>query len=429
MQVENSINQLINNSKAKSKAISDNHPLSQNSPERPDFNQFLSQKIGTQTSLQSPEPTYSKDSSIKLGALGTQNTTVAQLLLNHPELKSKTWSIIHNPVNHDKAFRKIPSGEAIFYNPKTQELSWSQANTPTKNPLVSAPSLNRGKEITSHSTENSGQRMSLGEINQSNPTISDLLSQKSDLKAERWGIIHSDINKNKAFTNIPNNTMIYMDSQTKELSWNTTPSTPSIAEKNSQKADSNTTENIVLAKKLDEAVKPYMGTEYKHLDCYTLVVNGLENMGIKYRGKHSLSSQLLQKAQHEGRANNTYFTGEGLTEAVGNKVYTKAISSVSNIDQQSKDIFSEMKGLMKKGDILSFSLQTKGHTGVISQNKDQWTYINSGRLDNAIEEDAPKHGVGEETLLNEINNWVKRAKVRNESLQITVGRLAEQKAV
>ncbi len=76
-----------------------------------------------------------------------------------------------------------------------------------------------------------------------------------------------------------------------------------------------------------------------------------------------------------------------------------------------------MQNLMKKGDILSFSLETRGHTGIISQNEKQWTYINSGRLDHSISQNAPRHSVGEETLLSKINNWIKLAHKRNEALQ------------
>ncbi len=140
-------------------------------------------------------------------------------------------------------------------------------------------------------------------------------------------------------------------------------------------------------------------------------------MGVRYRGQDSLSKELLLMAQTEGRANNAYFTGEGITEAMGEKVYTHAITRVNNIDQQSRAIFQEMQNLMKKGDILSFSLETRGHTGITSQNEKQWTYIKSGRLDHSISQNAPRHSVGEETLLSKINNWIKLAHKRNEALQ------------
>lgn len=371
---------------------------------------------------QAIQPTTSAVSdTITLGSLSSKNTTVAQLLLNNPELKAKTWAIIHDPVNQNKAFNQIAAGKAIYYNPKTQELHWSDSKAPqlTNHALIGSELAMRSTIQTKQfSPSETGDRVVLGQINQANPTISNLLSQKSDYKTQRWTIIHSEVNKNKEFTKIPTDTTIYIDKKTKELSWKHN-SQNNIAEQNNKKN--------ILAQKLDDAVKPFMGTEYKNLDCYTLVVNGLENMGIRYRGKGSISSQLLQRAQLDGRSSHAYFTGEGLTEALGNKVYTKAITQIDNISQQSQSVFQEMKSLMKKGDILSFSLETRGHTGIISHNKEQWTYINSGRMDHSITNNVPRHGVGEESLLSEINNWIKLAQKNNEALKITVGRLDRQK--
>ena len=457
MQVENTQKQRITAEKPRNITVSDKIDIASELKNQQTFNVKFSQKIDTLATTQAAYPKSPEPNKIKLGTLSGDNKTVAQLLLANPELKAKTWSIIHNPINQNKAFHQISAGKEIFYNPKTQELHWSKLSSSENNShenntpgfdsvaraVFSASSL---PDTTLSPASGSAQKIMLGQINQENPTISNLLSQQSDFKAQRWDIIHSKINQNKAFTKIPGGTMIYIDSKTKELSWNKPlpgkdlKTVSSITDNKviSNKVISNkvvtsssvinsTDNNAILARKLDDAVKPFMGTEYKHLDCYTLVVNGLENMGIQYRGKGSLSRQLLQRAQVDGRADNAYFTGEGITEALGDKVYTRAITHVNNIAQQSKDIFQEMKNLMKKGDILSFSLQTKGHTGVISQNKEQWTYINSGRLDNSISTNAPRHGVGEETLLNEINNWVKLAQQRKESLQITVGRLDKQK--
>ena len=359
-----------------------------------------------------------QNNNISLGSLSGKNTTVAQLLLANPQLKANTWSIIHNPINKNKAFHQIPTGKEIYYNQQTQELSWSEQKliTPATNPVAF---------LNNHS-QASSQKLELGQINSSNPTISNLLSQHSELKAQRWNIIHDALNQNKAFTKIPEGTTIFFNANTRELSWETAKkqlNTPSQISDNTLISDN----SLILSKKLDDAVKPFMGTDYKDIDCYTLVVNGLKNMGVRYRGQDSLSKELLLMAQTEGRANNAYFTGEGITEAMGEKVYSHAITSVNNIEQESRAIFQEMQNLMKKGDILSFSLETRGHTGIISQNEKQWTYINSGRLDHSISQNSPRHGVGEETLLSEINNWIKLAHKRNESLQITIGRLDTEK--
>ena len=357
-----------------------------------------SQKIDSLPAEKIAEP-----ATIKLGSLSGNTHTVAQLLLASPDLKAQTWSIIHDPVNKQKAFDKIPAGKAIYFNPATRELQWS------------------GQQVSI-----SGNQLILGQLNKNSPTVSDLLSQQDNFKAQRWDIIHSDINRDKAFTRIPDGSTVYMDSRSREISWHS--NKPGTAHLNAANTPLAIAQNSPV-QKLDDAVKPYMGTDYKHLDCYTLIVNGLENMGIRYRGKDSLSSQLTARAQLDGRASNAYFTGEGLTEALGEKVYTRAITQVSDIARQTRDVFQEMKNLMQKGDILSFSLQTRGHTGVISQNNRQWTYINSGRLDHSINANAPRHGVGEESLLNEISNWIKLAQKRKEALQITVGRLDKKKFV
>ena len=381
---------------------------------------------------------------ISLGKLSKQNNNVAQLLLSHPELKSKTWSIVHNDLNKNKPYQQIRPGTEIFYNKQTQELQWEQSAHVNMQPLhnniaikkapfettavVNTNSEIRTKEPTRTAplTPNT-DRIELGQVNQANPTVSNLLSNHSEFKTDRWNIIHSDINKDKAFTKIPDGSTVYIDKKTRELSWTTPEQRTPTSINQPELLASDTTK--ILSKKLDDAVKPLMGTPYNEIDCYTLVVHGLKNMGVRYKGQDSLSRQLLNMAEAEGRASNAYFTGEGITQAMGEKIYTKAITRVEDIAEQSKAIFQEMKHLMQKGDILSFSLETKGHTGVISQNQDEWTYINSGRLDNSIVKDAPKHGVGEETLLNEISNWIKLAQKRKESLQITVGRLDNQKFV
>lgn len=372
---------------------------------------------------------------VELGTLSKSLSSVAQLLLQHPQLQSNTWSIIHNDLNKNKAFRQIPVGTTIYYDNTTRELKWDEAGKATNK--ITATQLkthsraqNHGDlntNLTADSTAGNTQKIILGQLDHDHPTISNLLINHHEFKSSSWNIIHSAINKNKAFTKIPSGSTVYIDAKTKELTWQTPKNTGSGFPADGNDAHSDNMR--LLAKKLDDAVKPFMGTPYEAIDCYTLVVHGLKNMGVRYTGQDSLSRQLLHRAKIEGRADNAYFTGEGITEALGEKIYTKDIVQVQDVKKQSMAIFDEMKALMKKGDILSFSLESKGHTGIISQNQDQWTYINSGRLDNSIAANAPSHGVGEETLLKEISNWVKLAKRRRQSLQITVGRLDNQKLV
>ena len=209
MKVENTINQGVTSDQLHHTRIQDTTHNSNSLTQQTNFNQHLSQKIDTLSTNQSSFLTKTDSDSIKLGALSSDQTTVAQLLLTNPELKSKTWSIIHNPINKDKAFHQISAGKDIFYNPKTQELSWSEPSTKnstmaSNNTLVdkvssTAPIIFQ----TPLSTEK--KKVVLGQINQDNPTISNLLSHQSEFKAQRWDIIHSNLNKNKTFTNIPNN--------------------------------------------------------------------------------------------------------------------------------------------------------------------------------------------------------------------------------
>lgn len=366
---------------------------------------------------------------IELGSLSKTNNTVAQLLLAHPQLKSSTWSIIHDAVNKTKAFATIPVGTRIYYNDATRELQWQTLAQPQDNGVSSQripTHITPPGRLTSNPASHSQGKIMLGELNRDNPTVANLLLKNDRFSASTWHIIHADINKQKAFKSIPAGSTVFIDSKTRELSWQPgkpSPSAPAL----DRLAHTDTLS--LLSKKLDDAVKPFMGTPYKKIDCYTLVVHGLKNMGIRYTGQDGLSRQLLQRARLEGRPENAYFTGEGLSEALGEKVYTRDVAQVQDVEEQSRAIFKEMQNLMQKGDILSFSLETKGHTGVISQNKQQWTYINSGRLDNSIVANAPRHGVGEETLLKEISNWVKLAQKRSEPLQITIGRLDSQKLV
>ncbi|MCK5667096.1 MAG: hypothetical protein KAI17_26600, partial [Thiotrichaceae bacterium] len=385
-----------------------------------DFSAMLKDQAlsGQQLSSHNIDGGRTKDTNIiSLGQLDKKNNSVAHLLLANPDLKTKTWSIIHQPINKDKAFQSIPAGSQISYNKATGELSWkqekiSQAAQNNRTAALNEPAKTAAQSTTPP-TEN---KMLLGTLTKQSATVSALLSQHSDFKSQRWNIIYSNINKNKPFTNIPEGAQVYIDKTSKEISWLS-------AAKNSPVSDNTT----IMAHKLDDAVKPYMGTPYKKLDCYTLVVHGLKNMGVNYRGEDSLSRQLLQMARAEGRVDNAYFTGEGITKAIGGEVYSKSITEVQDSNKQSKDIYHEMRELMQKGDILSFSLESKGHTGVISKNQDDWTFINSGRLDHSINKGSPQHGVGEETLVDEINNWIKLAQKRKESLQITIGRLDAKK--
>ena len=64
---------------------------------------------------------------------------------------------------------------------------------------------------------------------------------------------------------------------------------------------------------------------------------------------------------------------------------------------------------------------------IVSKNNGEWTYINSGRMDNDLKAGTESRLVGEEHLKEEIRDWFQLAASRKESLKITVGRLEEKK--
>ena len=100
------------------------------------------------------------------------------------------------------------------------------------------------------------------------------------------------------------------------------------------------------------------------------------------------------------------------------------INEDESLDVYQKDeIYEEIEPLLMKGSILSFSTQSRGHTGIVSQKNQYWTYINSGMMDHHVGSQSDLKRVGEEFLADEIKNWVKLAAKRDEPLRVTLGRL------
>jgi len=178
---------------------------------------------------------------------------------------------------------------------------------------------------------------------------------------------------------------------------------------------------------LADAVKPYIGTPYNQIDCYGLVVRGLMDQGVQYNGHGGLRERLENLAARDGRPRNAYFTGEGLVEQAGIKVYSKSIQSISSPRAKTDEIYSEIVPYLREGMILSFSTPTRGHTGVVSRQGDKWTYINSGVIDNAVSPGRVSKRVGEEVLREEISNWCVLAAGRREPLLVTIGQVEGDK--
>jgi hypothetical protein len=100
---------------------------------------------------------------------------------------------------------------------------------------------------------------------------------------------------------------------------------------------------------------------------------------------------------------------------------------VENVEKTAGRIYDEMAPYLQKGYILSFSTPNRGYTGIISQHDLTWSFINSGHLDNQVNQTRSAKGVGEEDLTREIRNWCRVAARRSESLMITLGRLQAEK--
>jgi hypothetical protein len=82
-----------------------------------------------------------------------------------------------------------------------------------------------------------------------------------------------------------------------------------------------------------------------------------------------------------------------------------------------------MAPFLSEGLILSFSTPTRGHTGIVSRQGEDWTYINSGLIDNQVSPGRVSERVGEEFLKKEIKNWFVLAADRKEPLTVTLGHL------
>lgn len=279
--------------------------------------------------------------------------------------------------------------------------------------------------------------VSLGKINRKRSTVSSLLINHPSYKKDCWQIIHSEINHHKPFTKIRPGTEIFLDPKTGEISWGKMlkASEGSFAlaaakpELQGQEEMKNAVSTDSLSERLVGAIEPFMGKTYKEMNCYELLVNGLTNMGYRYRGVGGLSRKLIAMAREKGLPMNAYLNGEGIIEASGTPVYAKSLLHVRSPEAEADKVLKEMEPHLEKGQILAFSIHTKGHTGIVSRTDNSWTYINSGRLDNSLESTKQVEGVGEESLKAELRHWFNLAKTRGESLRITLGRLNEQKLV
>ena len=279
-------------------------------------------------------------------------------------------------------------------------------------------------------TPESSGLVPIGTLSKSDPTVSELLIKHPTYGKNCWNILSANINRDKTYTTIPGGSRIYLNPKTLEVAWegNKTPAEhPVPADPPDFRAEQiPLREPNPFSAGLVKAVKPYMGKPYKEMNCFELVAQGLEGVGIRYYGRDGLGERLVKMATKKGLSSNHYLTGEGLIETSGSPIYSKSVQRIRNSKTEARMVYQEVKPFLHEGMILSFSTPTRGHTGIVSQRGQNWTYINSGHMDHRIEGKTSR-GVGEEYLGAEIRNWFRLAAKRKESLQITVGRLDEDK--
>jgi hypothetical protein len=401
-------------------------------PHSPDdaFSKFLKQSMRLQT-VESTE-TASKTAAVgnkvthhrdrvPIGTLSEQNPSVSNLLIKHPVYGRDCWKIIHARINQSKVFTKIGRGTPIYVDPKSHEITWHKGPTT----VLQAPSAGAGPSDTVKAP-----RICLGNLSKGAPTVSHLLIKHPEYGKECWSILSGDSNRSKAFTSIPKGTPIYLNADTREITWDRQiapdEKVPIETAFTSAHGEEKITQPDHFSEKLVGAIKPYIGTSYHKIDCFELLANGLEKMGIQYRGPGGLGNKLVKMAVKNGLPENHYLSGEGLIETSGSLVYAKSIPKIRSSKAEALALYKEMEPLLREGLILSFSTPTRGHTGVVSKRANHWTYINSGNMDHVISGRAKK-GVGEESLAPEIRNWLRLAARSGEALSITMGKLNENK--
>jgi hypothetical protein len=387
---------------------------------------------------------------LQLGVIDEQTPTVSHLLMANPSLKEDTWNILSTAVNKEKDFSNLPVGTAVRIDPLSHEISW-QSTKPAATtaatrvedvqaPVSTVAATLPAADLAPAVLTQEGQPILLGRIDSGNPTVSHLLHQHPEFGQKTWAVLANDLNRNKPFAEIRSGTEIYLQPGSNEIVWGnsaegsaaatrTIAASPMAAQSSANTTGNASSHGSAPAADLTEAVQPFLGTPYKEINCYELLVKGLERMHIPYAGKDGLFTKLTRMAHEKGLPANAFLNGEGIVKAAGSLVLSKSYSRPTNWKREAEQLYREMEPLLGKGQILSFSTKSRGHTGIISQQQNQWTFINSGRLDHSLTSKSPANGVGEEVLQKEIGNWFKLANASHESLTVTLGALGQERVV
>ena len=402
------------------------------------FSQMMTDVVGKSNSQ--VNAAKNAEPRVLVGKITSDVPTISELLSQNPALRDSTWDIVYSEHNKNKDYTKIKPGTAVYLNPENGDLTWSGVE-----PAPYHSSLNNNSDLL-HSLSDIDQTLiqpetaspkdliTLGAIDSKNPTVSHLLKNHPDMKAQMWQLLGNDINKGKPYHRIPTGTEIQLNSETMEIVWSDNAQVATVAGSAPPAVDHLQVAKLPTAEQpyqsannLSEAVQGYKGISYDKINCYELLVKGLDNLNIAYSGKNGLYSKLTNMAVEKGLAPNAYLNGEGIVKAAGSTILSKNYSKMSDWKDQADKLIAEIEPLLDSGQILSFSTQNRGHTGVVGRKDDQWTFINSGKMDNSVDQQTIPRGVGEEVLSEEIGNWFRSAQKKGEGLSVTLGQLNQRK--
>lgn len=384
---------------------------------------------------------------LRLGEINASTPSVSHLLSNHPTLQGKCWDIIFAEINQGKEFTNMRQGTVVSMDPVSMELTWTDSpSRAAGNHADAVQSAVQGESSASQSSSannnpidsaksDNNAPIPLGRIDADHPTLSHLLKDNPKFRDQTWDIIFSAINRTKPYDSLRPGCQVNINPQNLELSFEGNDGKAPSAQPMVKNADlppetvnpEISEEQRTFSEKLVESVKSYLGRPYRAIDCYGLVVQGLKNQGVQYYGEGGLVQHLERLAANQGLPANAYMNGEGLIEIAGNKVYDESFVRIKNAAQHSSKVMEQLEPLLQEGMLLSFSTPTRGHTGVIAQRDGQWTYVNSGVIDNQVDGGRTARRVGEETLAKEIENWFVLAKKKGTSLKVSAGVFDTQK--
>lgn len=381
---------------------------------------------------------------IPLGKIDRATPTISHLLTGNAAHQAESWNIIFAAVNKNKQFASIRLGTEVYLDPKSKELLWGDGLSSQTSKSETPRSLHVGEigQATSDdgapkmdsvmsNEKNADSLISLGVIDDNNPTPSHLLKKSYQYGDNAWNIIFSSVNRDKPYTSVRPGSLVSINPKTLELSF-APPIDHPVRFKSTETNSGGTVEASLagvidipsqqqFSEKLAESVKAYLGQPYREIDCYALVIKGLKDQGVRYSGSGGLRNRLERMAARHGLPRNAYQNGEGLIEVAGNKLYDKSFVRIKDAEGQSSTVMEQLQPLLREGMLLSFSTPSRGHTGVVAKKDGQWTYVNSGVIDHQINGGEVSKRVGEEKLEEEIKNWFLLAKNKRTSLKVSAG--------